>query len=114
MTANTFRRLALALPDTVEGAHMDHPDFRVGGKIYASLGPRAEWGMVKLTPEQQATFLTTEPKAYKPAAGAWGRGGATIVTLEFADEASVRQALELAHHNLVAKRPAKRGSGFRS
>lgn len=110
MTAANFRRLALSVAGAVEGSHMDHPDFRVGGKIFASLGPREEWGMVKLTPEQQATFLTTEPRAYKPAAGAWGRGGATIVALEAADEASVRQALELASTNLASQRRPKRGS----
>jgi hypothetical protein len=54
MTTADFRRLALALPETAEHAHMDHPDFRVRGKIFATLGyPAQGWGRVKLTPEQQ-------------------------------------------------------------
>ncbi len=57
MTADQFRKLALRLPEALEGEHMGHPDFRVGGKIFATLGPRGDWGMVKLTPEQQAVFV---------------------------------------------------------
>jgi hypothetical protein len=86
---------------------MDHPDFRVRGKIFATLGPKEEWGMVKLTPEQQATFLRTEPEVYHPASGAWGRRGATIVRLKHADAASVRQALTLAWRNTAPKRLIK-------
>ena len=54
MNADDFRRLALRFPETSEQSHMGHPDFRVGGKIFATLGPKEEWGMAKLTPEQQA------------------------------------------------------------
>lgn len=61
MTVNQFRKLALALPEAVEASHMDHPDFRVGGKIFATIGPKDEWGMVKLTPEQQQSFVRTDP-----------------------------------------------------
>jgi hypothetical protein len=108
VTADEFRNLALSLPEAAEAAHMDHPDFRVRGKIFATLGPGEEWGMVKLTPEQQATFLRTEPYAYHPASGAWGRRGATIVRLEHADAASVRQALTLAWRNTAPKRLAEK------
>ncbi len=62
MTSQDFRRLALSLPETSEQSHMEHPDFRVGGKIFATLGyPRNGWAMVKLTPEQQDTFMKAEP-----------------------------------------------------
>ena len=54
MTEEQFRSIALSLPETSESAHMCHPDFRVGGKIFATLWPAAGWAMVKLTPEQQA------------------------------------------------------------
>ena len=79
MTANDFRRMALALPETAENAHMDHPDFRVCGKIFATLGyPAKGWGMVKLTPEQQHYFTRrTIPTVFVPVKGAWGRRGAT-------------------------------------
>jgi hypothetical protein len=70
MTAATFRRLALRLPGAVEREHMNHPDFRVGGKIFATLGyPRDEFGMVKLTPEEQQTFMLEEPEVFTPCNG---------------------------------------------
>jgi len=95
------------LPEAVEAAHMDDPDFRVRGKIFATIGPNKDWGMVKLTPEQQAAFLRTEPEIYHPASGSWGRRGATIVRLQDADAASVRQALTLAWRNTAPKRLAR-------
>ncbi|HMP04084.1 MAG TPA: MmcQ/YjbR family DNA-binding protein [Gemmatales bacterium] len=104
MTVDEFRALALTLPEAVEAEHMQHPDFRVRGKVFASIGPDATWGMVKLTPEQQALYLRTERAAYSPAAGAWGRRGYTLVHFAAADEASVRQALDLAWRNVAPKR----------
>lgn len=104
MTADQFRSLALSLPEAVEGAHMGHPDFRVAGKIFATLGPDGDWGMVKLTPAEQKTFMRTEPEAYAPIKGAWGKRGCTRVELAAADEASVRQALIAAWKNTAPKR----------
>jgi hypothetical protein len=104
MTADDFRDLALAFPEAGESAHMGHPDFRVGGMIFATLGPDESWGMVKLTPDQQGLFLRTSPAAFKPASGAWGRKGATIVTLTAAEEPTVRQALTAAWRNTAPKR----------
>src|SRR5262245_44566304 len=96
MTADDFRCLALSLPEAVESSHMDHPDFRVGGKIFASLGPDEDWGMVKLTPAEQKSFMRDEPKAYQPFAGAWGKRGCTKVILRSANELTVRQAITAA------------------
>ena len=80
MTIDHFRRMALEVPTAVEQSHMNHPDFRVSGKIFASLGaPDANWGMVKLTPEQQRTFIRKAPAVFKPCSGAWGRQGCTNV-----------------------------------
>jgi hypothetical protein len=104
MTADEFRSLALGFPEASENAHMNHPDFRVRGKIFATLGPDEIWGMVKLTPDQQATFIRTEPHVFHPASGAWGRRGATIVRLGDADELTVRQALAAAWRNTAPKR----------
>ena len=82
MTAAQFRRLALDLPDTIESSHCAHPDFRVRNKIFATLGyPDSRWGMVKLTPAQQTEVLRGAPDAFRPAAGAWGRSGSTVVLL---------------------------------
>ena len=83
---------------------MNHPDFRVGGKIFATLGPDEDWGMAKLTPEQQQVFLPNEEASFKPAAGAWGERGATIISLADADESAVRQALKDAWKNTAPKR----------
>ena len=82
MTADQFRRLALSLPEATESAHMGHPDFRVKGKIFATLDyPEPGWGMVKLTPEQQAELVQAEPDVFEPCAGAWGARGCTNVRL---------------------------------
>lgn len=98
MTADEFRELALSLPETEERSHMGHPDFRVGGKIFASLGPKLDWGMAKLSPAAQQEFLRADP-AFKPAAGKWGEGGATMIELAAADAETVRQALHSAWQN---------------
>src|SRR5436305_1869013 len=104
MTADEFRELALSLPEAVESAHMGHPDFRVGKKIFATLGPDEKWGMVKLTPEQQTTFVKTEPKVFQPIKGGWGTKGATRIELTAASAPSVRQALALAWRNTAPKK----------
>src|SRR5216110_2773001 len=99
MTADAFRRLALTFPEASEASHMGHPDFRIGGKIFATLGPEEVWGMVKLTPEQQQSFMQAAPNAFKPVAGAWGLRGATIVTLRAAKQSMVKEAMILAWRN---------------
>src|SRR4051794_21578158 len=93
MTAEEFRRIALSFPDTEERAHMKHPDFRVHGKIFATLSQDAEWGMVKLSPEQQQNYLDAAPGVFEPASGAWGRGGSTMVRLKAAQKTMIKRAL---------------------
>ncbi|HEX8626336.1 MAG TPA: MmcQ/YjbR family DNA-binding protein [Allosphingosinicella sp.] len=96
-TADDFRRIALAFPGAEEGSHMGHADFRVGGKIFATLGsPDGAWGMAGLMPEQQEDFMTLAPEAFKPAAGAWGRGGSTLVRLEAVTDELLETALAAA------------------
>ncbi len=105
MTVDAFRRMALSLPETSEAAHMSHPDFRVCGKIFATLGyPSAAWGMVGLTPKQQQALVRKDPDAFVPVKGAWGRQGATSVRLRVAPAASVRKALVDAWCNKAPKR----------
>jgi len=105
MTADDFRRLALSFPETAESAHMAHPDFRVRGKIFATLGyPDGGWAMVKLTPEQQEMFMREEPEVFVPAKGAWGRRGSTTVHLKAANNATIQRALASAWENATAKR----------
>jgi hypothetical protein len=99
MNTTTFRRMALALEDAVEGAHMDHPDFRVKNRVFASLHSKDRFGMVKLTPAQQKEFVEGHPGAFEPESGAWGRSGYTRVILNAADEEAVGEALTLAWQN---------------
>jgi len=107
MTEDAFRKMALSLPQAIESAHMDHPDFRVRGKIFATLGyPKQGWGMVKLTPEQQEQFVQNEPEIFVPAAGAWGRGGSTTVWLAKATDDAVFTAIVAAWRNVAPKRLA--------
>jgi hypothetical protein len=105
MTPDGFRRLALRLPESSEVGHMGHPDFRVGGKIFATLGyPDKDWGVLKLTPEQQEAFTGAEPEVYVPVKGGWGRAGATCVRLRTAKTASLRVALAVAWENVAPRR----------
>lgn len=99
MTVAEFRRIALGMPDTIESAHMGHPDFRVGGRIFATLHADMEWGMVALTPEQQQRFVEDAPEAFKPENGAWGLQGATAVRLDRVDEEMLGEAMTLAWRN---------------
>ena len=96
MNADVFRQLALALPDVVEGQHQGHPDFRVGGKVMATLGPEGAWAMVKLPPDAQADLVEHPSGVAEPFAGAWGKAGCTRVMLEGAPKALVRDALAKA------------------
>ena len=96
-TADDFRRIALSFPGAEEKAHMGHPDFRVGGKIFATLGsPNEESGMVSLLPEQQELAIEAEPAAFRPVAGAWGRGGSTLVDLAQVSEEWLHRTLDWA------------------
>jgi hypothetical protein len=111
VTANDFRRLALALPETAEKAHMGHPDFRVRGKIFATLGYLSKgWGMVKLTPEQQHYFSKADPAVFVPVKGAWGRRGATSVHLKAVGKETLLTAINAAWRNTAPKRLAEQFS----
>ena len=102
MTPNEFRHIALSFPETEERAHMDHPEFRVAGKVFATLGyPDNDWGMVKLTPLEQEMFVKAQPRVFNPCAGAWGRRGCTNVRLKGVRKPTLRRAL-LAAWRLTA------------
>jgi hypothetical protein len=108
MTAQDFRRIALSLPEATENSHMDHPDFRVGGKIFATLGyPNAKCGTVKLPSEEQESFSKNYPDAFAPVKGGWGRQGATQVNLENVDPSALRRAMTAAYQNVASKRPSR-------
>ena len=96
MTAGEFREIALSFPEAVESAHMNHPDFRVGKKIFATLGVPKDWGCVMLAPAEQLFFVKEYPAVFEPSTGAWGRGGATKVNLKKATKTVARKALKAA------------------
>jgi hypothetical protein len=104
MSSNRFRRIALGLPGVIEGAHQGHADFRVGKRIFATLGyPDDDWGMVKLNPEQQSILVGAEPDIFRPVPGGWGKHGNTNVRLASADQATLQSALTLAWTNIAPK-----------
>jgi hypothetical protein len=110
VTTDAFRRTALALPGAIESEHMHHPDFRVENRIFATLGsPDAEWGMVKLPPNEQQKLVEAMPEAFTPAAGAWGRQGSTLVRLTKAKPQVLTFALEMAWR-LAQSKPARKKS----
>ncbi len=93
------------MPEASEVGHMGHPDFRVGGKIFATLGyPDAGWGMVKLTRDQQEAFVSAEPMVFVPVKGGWGLKGATTVCLRLARAGRVRVALAVAWENVAPRK----------
>jgi hypothetical protein len=105
MSADEFRKIALSFPEAIEAAHMNHPDFRVLGKIFATLGfPDESWGVAKLTPDQQQEIVARDPDMFQPVKGGWGRRGATHVFLAKANSAAVRKTLTIAWRNVAPKR----------
>ena len=108
MTPNEFRELALSFPEAIESAHMHHPDFRVGGRIFATLHyPNKDSAMVKLPRDEQREFMRSNPDVFQPAKGAWGRQGSTIVYLPAATIDAVREALTAGWRNTAPKRVKK-------
>jgi len=97
MTAEQFRQLALNLDGATESSHQGHPDFRAHGKIFATLQyPDDSWGMVKLSPPDQARLVEMQPAVFLPVKGAWGRQGCTSVRLAAAKSDVLKYALDLA------------------
>jgi hypothetical protein len=120
VNADDFRRIALGLAGASEGAHMNHPDFRVNGRIFASLHSDGRHGMVKLSPDEQQRLLRVN-HAFAPESGAWGRQGCTRVSLAAVDEETLGEALTLAWRQTSAMPPTRRrsarpayGTGMRS
>jgi len=98
-----FRQTALSMPDAVEGAHMGHADFRVGGKIFATLNHDETLGMVKFTPEEQQEFVQAQPSVFVPVKGGWGASGATNVHLAQADETALQESISTAWRRISAQ-----------
>jgi hypothetical protein len=111
MTVNDFRRIALSLEGAEKGSHMGQPDFRVGGRIFATLASASQgYGNVKLTPEQRAALVEEMPEVFVPIPGGWGRMGMTHVRLAAASEDVLAGALQAAW-KLRLERNAKAAKG---
>ena len=107
MTPDAFRALALSLPGVEEKSHQGHADFRVRGKIFATLGyPDESYGMVKLSSEEQAKRVRQGAAVFAVAKGAWGEQGSTLVRLDGATEAGVQAAIRAAWERLVREEAA--------
>src|SRR5436190_21819737 len=102
------RRIALGCDGALESSHMNHPDFRAHGRIFVTLQHDRAWGGLMLTPDQQKRFMKDYPGSFKPAAGAWGAGGATLVHLPSIDEEALGEAITLCWKNAAAKTAAKK------
>jgi hypothetical protein len=97
MTPAQFRKIALSFPGASESARHGHPDFRVAGKIFATMGcPDESTAVVLLTPEEQAAYIKLAPEAFAPVAGAWGLKGSTAIHLSAAKTRIVRASMKAA------------------
>src|SRR5438445_8686579 len=112
MNANGFRRIALSLPGAEESSHMGNPDFRVGGRIFATLAAQDRgYGNLMLDVEQQTAFITELPDVFLPIAGGWGRMGMTHIRLAAAAEDVLEGALRAAWKLRVEKNTKVRKKG---
>ncbi len=108
MTAADFRKLALSFPEAVESAHMNHPDFRVNGKIFATLSTDESYGVLLLSPDEQKRFVDGDAQVFSPVPGGWGRKGSTRVFLEKAKRSAVREAMAVAWSKRAPKKVLNR------
>ena len=113
MNAADFRRIALSFPDTEEASHHGNPDFRVGGRIFATLASAKQgYGNLMLDLERQSAFVGDMPEVFLPIPGGWGRMGMTHIRLAVADEDVLRGALLAAYTLRIEKnkQAGKRGN----
>jgi len=109
MTSDDFRRIALSLAGAEESSHMGAADFRVGGRIFATLAHIDKgYGNLMLSPEAQRILITTHPDLFFPIPGGWGRMGMTHIRLAEADEESMTEALRIAWERRVGKNQKKK------
>ena|SRR5438874_13510789 len=105
MSPADFRRLALEMDGACEDRHMGHPDFRVSGKIFATLGyPDEHFAVVLLTPDEQAAFVRAAPRLFTPVKGGWGRRGSTQIALAAVDARTLRKAVRTAWQRRAPKK----------
>ena len=104
MTKDEFRALAASFPEAAAGSHFDTRDFRVRGRIFATLREEDGRAVLKLSPDEQQLLMAAEPGLFEPVGGAWGAKGWTRVALEAADQEAVRHAMAMAYKSVAPKR----------
>jgi hypothetical protein len=109
MNANDFRKLALKIEGAIESSHMNHPDFRVNGRIFATISDDGKRGMVKLNTEQQEGYIEEYPEVFERLNGAWGKQS-IMVRFDKIDKATAEGALRLAHANVINSARKKKRS----
>ncbi len=114
MTADDFRDIVLGMQGVVEQSHMNHPDFRANGRIFATLDGEEKSGRLGLSPEEQQELMREYPETFSPVNGAWGRQGWTLVALAQADADAVRGAVILAWQGVMNKPPKRSPSKRRA
>lgn len=108
MQPDDVRAIAQLLPEVIEGAHSGNRDFRVGGRVFATLWADEDRVVVRLTPALQARIVASDPHAFAPLEGAWGRRGSTSVDLSVADEEALRRALLAAWQTAAGPETVRR------
>jgi len=108
MNAAQFIKIVLGVPGAVEGAHMGHADFRLNGRVFASLGSDEDFGVVGLGEDDQARMVSAWPGQFEPMGGAWGARGWTKVLFPASRAGPVREAVGLARAKAMAGRPGRR------
>lgn len=108
MTAEDFRRIALSMPEAVAGAHHGHADFRVAGKIFATLSLEEEgYGVLLLSEDQQAGLIKDAPEFFSPVPGGWGKKGSTRVQLASVTPEILEGAIRMAWKKRAPKQLLK-------
>ena len=104
VSLETFREMALSFPDAVELPHFHLQSFRVKKKIFCTLHEKDNRAMIKLPLAEQSIFCSYDKEIFYPVPGAWGKGGATFVDLKKVKKTVLKETLEIAYNNAIAKR----------
>ncbi len=111
MNAEDFREMALSFDGAEEGSHMGAPDFRVGGRIFATLAMQhLGFGNLMLSPELQQALIAEAPEVFLPIPGGWGRMGCTHIRLAEASPQQMLKGLEVAWSLRMDKNNRSRSS----
>ena len=111
IAADTFRTLALDLPQVDEKPHFDKAAFRSKGKIFATLDTKRNRVSLRLSEADQSVYCLLKPDIAQPATGAWGKQGWTVFDINAAPKTIITEALKKAYRLLnPSEKPLKKAS----